>query len=58
VEEGPHQHEGYYNERTAQGVMSVEKPARRRQDGVAEEVELQPRKRNSKMRRMYTLLTK
>jgi hypothetical protein len=38
--------------------MSAEKPTRRRQDGVAEEVELQPRKRNSKMRRMYTLLTK
>lgn len=39
-------------------MIPAEKPARRRQDGVAEEVELQPRKRNSKMRRMYTLLTK
>jgi hypothetical protein len=45
-------------ERACQGNIPGEKPARRRQDGVAQEMEIMPRKRNSKMRRMYTLLTK
>ena len=59
MEEVPHQLEGgQYMERTSQGAMGAEKPGRRRHGGVGEEMELQPRKRNTKMRTMYTLLTK